>query len=241
MKRRIACLIIVLLSLTGTTFVTLGASAGPAHAKDANCSDFNSQAAAQQYYLNHGGPQSDPAGLDADGDGIACESNPCPCNYSTSSGGSPGGGGGGSTQPPKKRKHDLTVRVKRSGPAKKMTLVGTASTFKGGQLKVLRKSAGHGYRNYRKVSTSRGRGTFDRRVGYAGSKKTCFEVIAPETKKYLQTVEFAGCYKKPHWLGARPTPTRSCPTRRERQWRVRHRPRPRDLKRPGAPIHMILS
>ena len=48
-----------------------------------NCTDFSTQAAAQAYFLAHGGPSSDPDGLDADGDGIACESLPCPCNYST--------------------------------------------------------------------------------------------------------------------------------------------------------------
>jgi hypothetical protein len=43
-----------------------------------NCSDFASQAAAQTYFLNHGGPAQDPAGLDADGDGLACEARPAP-------------------------------------------------------------------------------------------------------------------------------------------------------------------
>ncbi len=61
--------------------------------RDANCSDFGSQASAQQYFLNHGGPSSDPDGLDSDGDGVACESNPCPCSTSQ-------GGGGGGDQPP---------------------------------------------------------------------------------------------------------------------------------------------
>jgi hypothetical protein len=48
-----------------------------------NCSDFSTHAAAQSYFLSVGGPSSDPDGLDGDADGIACESNPCPCNYST--------------------------------------------------------------------------------------------------------------------------------------------------------------
>ena len=48
-----------------------------------NCSDFSTQAAAQDYYIARGGPASDPEGLDGDRDGIACESLPCPCNYST--------------------------------------------------------------------------------------------------------------------------------------------------------------
>jgi Excalibur calcium-binding domain len=69
-----------------------GAAAPPtAHTADLDCADFPTQAAAQDYFLSLGGPASDPDGLDGDGDGIACESNPCPCNYSTTpSGGSPG-------------------------------------------------------------------------------------------------------------------------------------------------------
>ena len=48
-----------------------------------NCSDFANQAAAQDWYLAHGGPASDPEGLDGDHNGIACESLKCPCNKST--------------------------------------------------------------------------------------------------------------------------------------------------------------
>src|SRR4051794_27186431 len=65
---------------------------GPEQAQsagDVNCSDFANQAAAQSYFIQHGGPNSDPAGLDADNDGVACESLPCPCSSAT-------GGGGGS-------------------------------------------------------------------------------------------------------------------------------------------------
>jgi hypothetical protein len=42
---------------------------------DQNCSDFPSQAAAQQHLRED---PSDPDGLDRDNDGIACESNPSP-------------------------------------------------------------------------------------------------------------------------------------------------------------------
>lgn len=54
-------------------------SPSEAHA-DLDCGDFSYQAAAQGAYIAAGGPTSDPNGLDADGDGIACESNPCPCS-----------------------------------------------------------------------------------------------------------------------------------------------------------------
>ena len=63
-----------------------------ARAVDYNCSDFATQAQAQSFFLSHGGPSSDPYGLDADHDGVACESLPCPC--SSGSGGGGGGGGG---------------------------------------------------------------------------------------------------------------------------------------------------
>ena len=55
-----------------------GASAN-AQTGDRDCSDFSSQAAAQDFYEAAGGPQSDPHRLDNNGDGVACESNPCPC------------------------------------------------------------------------------------------------------------------------------------------------------------------
>jgi endonuclease YncB( thermonuclease family) len=57
-----------------------------------DCADFQSQAAAQRWFLRHD-PQADPAGLDGDHDGVACEDNPCPCG--TEGGGGTGGGGDG--------------------------------------------------------------------------------------------------------------------------------------------------
>ena len=55
----------------------------PAYAADKDCGDFASQKAAQIFFLNNGGPSSDPHGLDSEGDGIACESNPAPYYYGT--------------------------------------------------------------------------------------------------------------------------------------------------------------
>ena len=72
-------------ALIAGLFAFLGTA--PAQAYDRDCGDFATQRAAQIFFLNNGGPQSDPHGLDAEGDGIACESNPCPCLLSTSSGG----------------------------------------------------------------------------------------------------------------------------------------------------------
>src|SRR4051794_10577165 len=58
--------------------------ASSAHRRDYDCADFATQAEAEEYLL-----PGDPYNLDADGGGIACEDNPCPCSYT------PGGGSGG--------------------------------------------------------------------------------------------------------------------------------------------------
>lgn len=64
---------------------TVGLAAVPANAVvDRDCGDFASQQAAQIFFLQAGGPTVDPHGLDADGDGIACETNPAPYDYDTS-------------------------------------------------------------------------------------------------------------------------------------------------------------
>jgi endonuclease YncB( thermonuclease family) len=76
----------------------VGLAVAPASAAaDRDCGDFASQKAAQIFYLKAGGPRIDPHGLDAEGDGVACESNPAPYYYGSSlpdgSGGSGGSGG----------------------------------------------------------------------------------------------------------------------------------------------------
>jgi hypothetical protein len=53
-----------------------GGGGGGSGGGDADCADFPTQAAAQHYFVDHGGPSSDPSGLDADHDGVACESLP---------------------------------------------------------------------------------------------------------------------------------------------------------------------
>ena len=43
---------------------------------DVDCGDFDTHAHAQSFFIGQGGPSSDPHRLDADNDGIACESLP---------------------------------------------------------------------------------------------------------------------------------------------------------------------
>lgn len=44
--------------------------------KKGNCRAYGSADAAQRAFLSKGGPSTDPLGLDADGDGFACDFNP---------------------------------------------------------------------------------------------------------------------------------------------------------------------
>lgn len=65
---------LVLLALLVTGLATVSPAAAAA---DMDCADFPTQAAAQTFFLNAGA--GDPHRLDADGDRVVCESNPCPC------------------------------------------------------------------------------------------------------------------------------------------------------------------
>jgi len=66
-----------------------------AAAVDYDCSDFSTQAEAQEYLL-----PGDPHRLDGDNDGIACEDLPCPCSSAAGGGGSGSEAEGPSATPP---------------------------------------------------------------------------------------------------------------------------------------------
>ncbi|CAB4749368.1 unannotated protein [freshwater metagenome] len=114
MPRRVL-LFLLALSL-GPTLVL--ATAPAAVAADRDCGDFASQKAAQIFFLNAGGPSSDPHYLDSDGDGIACESNPAPYYY-----GKTLPGGGGSSQPePEPQPQPVTSSVSLTvSPSQRIT------------------------------------------------------------------------------------------------------------------------
>jgi endonuclease YncB( thermonuclease family) len=110
---------LVLAAAATAGLAALGLGGNPAAAADRDCSDFASQRAAQNYFLSKGGPGRDPDHLDADGDGIACEGNPCPCKYST--------GGGGSAPSPQRIRGRIvrvvdgdTVRVSARGTRRRL-------------------------------------------------------------------------------------------------------------------------
>lgn len=90
----------------------------PPPGQDKDCSDFDNQAAAQKFFLDHD-PDHDPYGLDSDYDGIACESLPCPC--STGGGGGGGGPGPGGSAVKPGAPSDLHGQVKHlPGPREKI-------------------------------------------------------------------------------------------------------------------------
>lgn len=62
-------LIAALFAIAALTVPAAGATAA-----DKDCSDFRTWRQAQNFYKRHGGPKRDPHHLDADHDGIACES-----------------------------------------------------------------------------------------------------------------------------------------------------------------------
>jgi hypothetical protein len=76
---------------------------------DRDCADFDSQRQAQIFFLRAGGPERDPHRLDADGDGVVCESNGGPYYYGTSVPNGGGSGSSGGTQ--------SSIRVKQSSVA----------------------------------------------------------------------------------------------------------------------------
>ena len=82
---------VVLLALSA---LVLAAPAALAQAGDQDCSDFDSQAAAQAHLR---ADPSDPDGLDSDGDGIACETLPAPYDRTPVGTGSAAGGAAGAT------------------------------------------------------------------------------------------------------------------------------------------------
>lgn len=113
---------LIVLAIAGAVLVAAAAVAhgaqSPSSKRDKDCSDFPTQAAAQHYLDTHG--PGDPNGLDSDGDGVACESNPCPC--------AGGGGDGGLGQ----RRHAVvakvtdgdTIDVRRKGRRDTVRLIG---------------------------------------------------------------------------------------------------------------------
>jgi hypothetical protein len=153
---------------------------------DMNCSDFDNQAQAQNYFENNGGsPSNNVDGLDADGDGTVCESNPCPC--SDYDGGS--GGGGGGTQP--KPFHKLSgQKGKVDG---KTVAFGKVTTYKGERIRIMRRVEGAKFMLFKTVVTKAATGKYNVAISSPQGKTSCFRVAVPATNKYKLTTKAVGC------------------------------------------------
>jgi endonuclease YncB( thermonuclease family) len=104
MRTRLPLALISLVLAAATLTVT-----SPARAVgDMDCGDFDTQAQAQNFFNNHN-PSADPHQLDGDGDGVVCESNPCPCITGGGGGGNNGGDAG--TGPRVRHQRATVIRV----------------------------------------------------------------------------------------------------------------------------------
>jgi endonuclease YncB( thermonuclease family) len=96
MSRARRHVLLPVLGILAALLVVLAPAPVATAAADRDCSDFATQRAAQVFFLDHS-PRLDPHLLDADGDLIACETNPCPC-LSDKSGGPAADTGTATTQ-----------------------------------------------------------------------------------------------------------------------------------------------
>jgi endonuclease YncB( thermonuclease family) len=90
----------------GVLFLADGPQIAGAHQADRDCPEFPDQAAAQRFFVSHGGSRSyNFDDLDGNGDGIACNELPCPCSRAD------GGGEAAAAVPPGHRIHARVTHV----------------------------------------------------------------------------------------------------------------------------------
>ena len=116
MRTRTALLTLLAL-LAGA--LTLSSATSADAVADRDCSDFVSQRQAQIFFLKQGGPELDPHRLDADGDGVVCESNPCPCYRGTRL-----PSGAETTQGPKRLRQAARITKVSDGDTVNVKLIG---------------------------------------------------------------------------------------------------------------------
>lgn len=139
--------------VAATMIAVIGTVLAPATASaigDRDCGDFSSQRAAQIFFLNHGGPASDPHRLDSDGDGIACETNPAPTYY-----GSTVPGQSSPSQPTKVASRiNLALSRSKAIAGEKVKLIATVQP-KAKRTVVLQKRQGSRWRTVTREATNR--------------------------------------------------------------------------------------
>lgn len=184
--RTLIGLVAALTLAAGMTAAAPATATTTARVADRDCGDFSSQAAAQSFYLKAGGPDSDPHGLDADDDGIACDSNPCPCSDRTSSGTKPPAAKPARPKPLHVVRELATDRAQRG----RIAVSAKVLTHRGGTV-MLQKSRhrGWGYRTFVRKQTHLG-GKF--RAVFRAAVGTHVRLLVPETTRNRLTTVYVG-------------------------------------------------
>ena len=105
MNRRLSTVAVIVSSVALIAVPQSTTAAPTARAADRDCSDFDNQRQAQNYFIDRGGPRRDPDRLDADANGVAVRVAALPCSRSRSR-------RPGSRPQPSPRKRAQTIRAR---------------------------------------------------------------------------------------------------------------------------------
>lgn len=175
MSRRTRTIAFSLAQLVVLTFFI--AIAAPAQAADKNCDDFATQKQAQLFYLDAGGPQQDPHYLDSDGDGEACESNPCPCYWGSNP---PADNPPSTPPPPVKSGVDLSASRTSGITGERFRMVARVSPHFSRPIVIQRKAGNRWVKEIAGKTASDGRWPLK---GSVARKATTYRAVVAAVKK----------------------------------------------------------
>jgi hypothetical protein len=201
--RLLRVLVALVLTVAGLVGISLAAGSPASAGGDRDCGDFSSQASAQQFYLGQGGPGSDPHGLDSDDDGVACESNPCPCSSSQGGGQDPGPGqepgpgpghnpgpGLGHNPPPPKPQYKVQFNLRDSTPTvgRPVRMAGKVRPLAPGKVVLLQiKADGSGWVDAKRFRLSR-ESSFRADVVFTRAGRASLRLVKSETRAIKQGI-----------------------------------------------------
>jgi hypothetical protein len=96
----------------------------------------------------------------------------------------PGAARGGHSKP----EHDLRATGAQISSGR-FAVFGKVSTFKGGEIRIVRKVSGQPYRVYKSVRTDADTGKFRVPIVQQVTEQTWFAVVVPATKEYRKTLK----------------------------------------------------
>lgn len=199
--RLLRVLVALVLTIAGLVGISVVAGSPASALPDRDCGDFSSQAAAQGFYLDQGGPRTDPHGLDSDDDGVACETNPCPCSSSQGGGQDPGPGhepgpghtpgpGLGHNPPAPKPEYKVTFNLQDSTPTvgKPVRIGGKVRPSAPGKVVLLQiKADGSGWVDSKRYRLS-DQSSFRADVVFTRAGRASLRLVKSETRAIKQGV-----------------------------------------------------